>query len=74
MNLFSAMYFSRRFAMTAKKILPIVFVSAIGRNSAGPSASLTLRIDAVAHSAGTSLVFHTFLKDFHSNFARQGIV
>jgi hypothetical protein len=75
MNLFSVMYLSSRFAITAKKILPIVLVRAIGRNSAGSLRFADFAsswIDAVAHSAGTSFVAQTFLKIFTRSRSRHG--
>ena len=58
-NLLASINFSRRFAITAKKILPIVFVRAMGRNSDGSvrfvdfARSCTL---AAAQSVGISFV------------------
>ena len=43
-NLFDNMNFSRRLAITAKKILPMVLVRAIGRNSAGSEVLVDLGI------------------------------
>ena len=65
MNLFESMNFSRRLLTTEKKILPIVFVKAMGRNSAGSAVLLDLEnrsTVADAQLCRISLVFHTFAK------------
>ena len=65
MNLLVSMNLSRRLLNIEKKILPMVFVSAIGRNSAGLEVCSDFerrRTEAEAQLGGTSLLFHTFEK------------
>ena len=72
---FSVMYFSSLFAITAKKIFPIVFVRAIGLNSDGSCSLLDFAsnwIVAADQFAGMSFVCQTLLNSFTRIGRREG--
>src|SRR5947209_737171 len=75
MKLFFSINFSSLFERTPKKILPLVFVKAMGRKSAGSDNLEDLaskRIEAEAHSVGISCVVQIFSKSFTKMITMDG--